>query len=900
MLANSATLASMFELRSRLPEPRFAGPVGGLACASLLAFAALGATPAQAAEIQRTRFQLPTANGHTALLVDLEAKRPTQLREHLFAAEEPVIDGQGEEVWDGSQFAAVYTRDLLYDAYFGLRAPDSQFWMTSTPVDLDASGYAGWKSGEVGGTGLVTMVQKAGDLETTQYFFTPQALEEVGFVMVMKVKNTGGATLSGVQAFSIHNFHLGFGRANAPWDVGEDIGDNGETLIWDGQSGEYVERGFAGVVVARPLATVAHHGSTPGADPFGIVDGGAKVDLPDNAPPMSAVDGTVGAYQFDLGSLSPGAEAWVGVAFARHADPFQEETARGWLDVSVGDKSAKQVVDAEIAAWAEFQGTLKLPEGMGPEEEALVRHSAAMLKMGQVREEQSYLREWLSKDGEVRRTRFPGPDNNPVDLPAVVKHRGRGAVLASLPPGNWTYAWIRDGAYATVAMAVLGMKKESRDALNFYLEAEAGRFKDWSELAGYGLGDYQISLVRYYGFGVEETDFNDYGPNLEFDGFGLFLWALRAYERETGDESLTDMYWPVISGQIADVLVALVDPETGLIRPDSSIWETHWEGRERHYAYTSLTAVRGLCDAAAMAARVGDGDRASTYADAATALRQSIVDRLTDADGMIASNLEELQTGEGYYDAAVWDAIAMGLFDPAGDVAAGTMAGLDGNLQVAAGPGWSRNDDRFDHGNSEDLSPWGSDYDSAEWVITDLRGSIAARMMGAEGRADALNDWVRDQALANYLMVAETFDENDGTYKFNTPMLGFGAGAYTLALAHRAGGFGADDPACGAYFEEEGSGTTTGGEETTGTGGETTAGETTGSPTSGDGSGSSGDPTITDGVGNSTNTEGSDLTAGTSGGGQDTSGCACRSSEPPPWSFALLLAPLLRRRRRAS
>ncbi|MCA9662273.1 MAG: glycosyl hydrolase [Myxococcales bacterium] len=885
----------MFALRSTPLAP----PVRGLAGALVLA-GVLAPVTVDAAEIQRTRFELPVANGHTALLVDLQQKRATQLREHLFAAEEPLLDAQGEEVWDGSQFAAAYTRDLLYDAYFGVRAPDSQFWLTSAPVDLDASGYVGWKDGERGGTGIVEMVQTSGDLEATSYFFTPKALEHVGFVMVMRVRNTGGQTLSGVQGFSIANFHLGFGRANAPWDVGMDIGDNGETLSWDPQSSEYVERGFAGVVVARPLAPVAHHASTPGADPWGIVDGGAKVDLPDNTPPMNAVDGTVGAYQFDLGDLAPGEAQWVGVAFARHADPFQEETASGWLDAAVGGKGAKAMVDAEIAAWADFQASVVVPDGASADEERLVRHSAAMLKMGQVQEETTYLREWLSQDGEVRRTRFPGPDNNPVELPATVKHHGKGAILASMPPGNWTYAWIRDGAYATVAMAVLGMKKESRDALSFYLEAEAGRFKDWSELAAYNMPDYQISLVRYYGFGVEETDFNDFGPNLEFDGFGLFLWALNAYERETGDESLSQTYWPVISGRIADVLVALIEPETGLIRPDSSIWETHWKGRERHFAYTSLTAARGLCDAADIAARFGDADKAALYAEKAEELRDAIAMNLTDDSGMIASTYEELVSGKGYYDAAVWDAVSMGLFDPAGTIAAGTMAGLDSHLQVAAGPGWSRNDDRFDHQNAEDLSPWGSDYDSAEWVITDLRGSIAARMIGANDRADALIDWVRDQALANYLMVAETFDENDGTYKFNTPMLGFGAGAYSLALVHRAGGFGADDPACGAYYDEGGGGTTTGGEttggETTDSAGTTDAGTT--AATTGDSGATTGSLTITDGVANSTNTEGAGLSAGTSGG-DDPSGCACTTGEgDAPWAWLLLVAPFVGRGRR--
>ncbi|HGG57103.1 MAG TPA: glycosyl hydrolase, partial [Nannocystis exedens] len=606
------------------------------------------------------------------------------------------------------------------------------------PVDLDASGYAPRAAGERGGTGLVTLIQNVGAIEVSQYFFTPQALEGVGFVMAVRLKNTGDQALAGIQAFSIHNFHLGFGRANSPWEIGEDIGENGETLIWDTESGDYIERGFAGVVVARPLGALVHHGSTPGSDPFGIVDGGAKIDLADNTPPMGAVDGAVGAYQFDIGTLAAGAESWAGVAFVWSGDPFGEETAKQWLDALVADKSAAQVVGDELDRWVDFQAAIKLPAGIDADEETLLRQSAVMLKMGQVRETSTHLREWLSEDGEPRRTRFPGLDDKPATLPEIVQHRGKGAILASLPPGNWTYAWIRDGAYATVAMAVLGMNKEAHDSLQYYLEAEAGRFKDWSELAEYGLPDYQISLVRYYGFGVEETDFNDFGPNLEFDGFGLFLWALRAYERETGDQSLVDAYWPLIGSRIGDVLVALIDPETGLIRADSSIWETHWQGRERHYAYTSLTAVRGLCDAAALASRVGDDERALLYTDTAEALRQAIVDRLTDDKGMIAANLEELQVGEGYYDAAVWDAIAMGLFDPTGPIAAATMAGLDTHLQVAAGPGWSRNDDRFDHQMGEDLSPWGSEYDSAEWVITDLRGSIAARMIGAENRANSL------------------------------------------------------------------------------------------------------------------------------------------------------------------
>src|SRR6185369_12096563 len=146
------------------------------------------------------------------------------------------------------------------------------------------------------------------------------------------------------------------------------------------------------------------------------------------------------------------------------------------------------------------------------------------------------------------------------------------------------------------------------------------------ELQPYSMPPYQISLVRYYGFGVEETDFNDFGPNLEFDGFGLFLWALHNYEALTGDTSLADDNWDTVTTKVADVLLALADPATGLLRKDSSIWETHWNGRERSWAYTNITAARGLCDAASIADRRGDGAAATKYRDAGIALRKAIAE----------------------------------------------------------------------------------------------------------------------------------------------------------------------------------------------------------------------------------------------------------------------------------
>ncbi|MCC6558480.1 MAG: glycosyl hydrolase [Polyangiaceae bacterium] len=774
-----------------------------------LALGALAAAGAASAEVpvQRTRFQLPASNGFGAALLDLSQARLTHFREHLFATEEPQLDGAGNEVWIGNQPQAVKTRDLLYDAYFGLRSGGTQRWLTSIPVDLDASGYAPYAGGAIAGTGVAAMVQRVGGLELTQLFFAPQALERAALVMAMRVRNTGAATESGVSAFSLHNFHLGYGRPGVMGDSsGQHTGEGGETVLAAlNGAPEMIERAFAGAVVARAIGPVsrrsASNSGTPAAQNiYFIVNGGGSADLPDQSGDLGVGSGWITGFQWDFGALDPGDQRWVGVAFAHHGDPFGASAVQAELASYVGGKGAQQIVDEEIAAWASFQGAIDVPASATPEDATLVRQSAVMLKMAQSRERHAYLRDVLTDDATPRWTRFGatlgGP---PAQLPATVEHRGQGAVLASLPPGEWTYAWIRDGAYATVAMAALGMDAEARAALDYYIHAESGRFRDWSELASYSMPEYQVSLVRYHGFGVEETDFNEFGPNLEFDGFGLFLWALRQYEQLTGDTGFVDESWGVATAKVADALVALVDPATGLIRKDSSIWETHWNGRERSWAYTSITAARGLCDAADIAERRGEMERAAAYRDAGIKLRAAIAEELTDPDGAIASNLEELAAGEGYWDAAVIDAVAMGLFDPHGAIAQATMAGLDAHLVTPAGAGWSRNDDRYDHGGAADLSPWGSEYDSAEWVVTDLRGAVAARWMGDTDRSERLMKWVRDQSLANYLAVAETYDEHAGTYKFNAPMVGFGAGAFALAVAARDGVL--SGPACGVYHE---------------------------------------------------------------------------------------------------
>ncbi|MBC8073796.1 MAG: hypothetical protein IAG13_36090, partial [Deltaproteobacteria bacterium] len=132
-----------------------------------------------------------------------------------------------------------------------------------------------------------------------------------------------------------------------------------------------------------------------------------------------------------------------------------------------------------------------------------------------------------------------------------------------------------------------------------------------------------------------------------------------------------------------------------------------------------------------------------------------------------------------------------------------------------------------------------------------------------------------------------------------SPMLGFGAGAYLLALAHREGT--AIDPACGAFYEDDG--------------GSETGDDTGGSSDDDGGSGvddSSGDDASGDASASGV-TQGGTLSAGDDDDGSsdesegtgmndDSGGCGCTSGGPRSGlgMLAIGVLALLRRRRRAA
>lgn len=681
------------------------------------------------------------------------------------------------------------TRNVAFDVYPGVRVGSAGKWLSEV-----APSKVAYQTG----TGIIVVTRSHAGLEIDEHIFAPIDLPEHAFVSLVRVKRTSGS--GPVSVYGLFNFHLGSGSPKPSASQ--------ETIAWDGARDAFMEWGPSGLTVGYgSIGASAHHGSSP-QNPYPALNAGQS--LADNAGTGGSADDAVGGLEWSLGDLAPGETKWAGsyvVLDDKSNVAPRIDAVKAWI----GSKTPEQLLAAEKAAWSGWH--TPVPSGLGAFEDPLYRQQMAILRMGQVRE--------------------PG--------------KGDGQILASLPPGNWNIAWVRDMAYATAALAKSGHGAEAKRAIEFQLGADSGKYQS------YVGAPYQISITRYFGDGVEETDSNENGPNIEFDGFGLFLWELGEYVTASKDDASLKAWWPVVSEKVGDPLVKLQE-QSGLIAADSSIWEVHWNGQQKHFAYTTLTAATGLCWAATLAEKVGDTARATTYRAAGKKAQGALVAKLSAADGTLAQSSEDLAAGKGFLDAAAIEAVGFGLVDPKGKAAQATLASMQAKLIPVSGRGFMRNDD-------------GGWYDSQEWVFVDLRTANVMRLGASPAAADLLG-WITAQGTENFGLISELHDATTADYKGEMPMVGFGAGAYALALIDRATG--ATPMPCGEYASEGSGGSNTGGAG--GSGG--TAGSAGGGGASSGGASSGG-----------TGTGG-----GKASGDDDDGGCGCRA---PGRSNASALGALL-------
>ncbi|MFH1463255.1 MAG: hypothetical protein ABIO70_02610 [Pseudomonadota bacterium] len=638
----------------------------------------------------------------------------------------PVLDLFSDHLYKQYQPDQEETRDLLYDTYFGIGCSRGQGWLT----EARAYDYEH-------GTGILAIDRSSTGIAVTEYAFAPLDLPAPGFVHLFRVENLQTAAEE-LHVYSLHNFHLGQDTD------GDGADDDGEAIWMEGDT--LSEWGAATGLGMRfiPLTPPASYGCD---QVWSTVNTGAT--LPGTCGTADARwegDDKVGALQWDS-PLAPGETAWFGTVQAFFSD-WDSGDVRSTVEAWRAGRDAETLLTDERAAWAAWLAEGAAPDGMSDDERAVYEQQLVFLKMGQVAEEGA----------------------------------AHGQILASLPLSagsggfshTWNIAWVRDGAYAIRALTAAGHLQEAGDALAFLLQDKAGGYRDY--VNG---DDYSVSLCRCYGDGSEWSDEDENGPNIEFDDFGLTLWALGAWVAAGGSlEALGIDVDGVVFHKLANVLMGLREQEVfgeGLLPADSSIWERHWNGHQKHFTYSSVWAVAGL-RAAQDLWTLWTGDERphhDIYRMRATEIRDAACAWLRDGDGALSGNLEELTQGWGYDDLAAVDAFSNGALDAAGATAAASFTRWEEHLAVPSGHGFKRNDD-------------GDTYDEQEWVMVDLRLAEAYRRACRPGDAQALEDWITQQALQNHWTIPELMHPETGDYEGPAPMMGFGAGLYVLAMHTRA------------------------------------------------------------------------------------------------------------------
>jgi GH15 family glucan-1,4-alpha-glucosidase len=682
------------------------------------------------------------ANGRAVAVMDHAKGALTDLWLHPYQA---ILPGQ-------------LSQDVLHDAYFGLRsaAGTGGQWGKDMALVGCAKGQACLGDqpsfGYLDASGII--VDKRSwtanpKVELHTFAWVPQSLKGRGFVLLAQVVNGDSADQT-LELAALLNFHVGPG-APQPADTPEEISKHAPRALYE-RSSASPHRLWVRAVDGLAADAAQSGPGTPqtleSLNPYNSFQSGAPLGTSaDAGPGADRVGGMLWKLQVPAGKSATVAlltlygDGATAVQLASQGDQ--------WLQ----GRSAGQLLQDEQTDWQTWHAKAAELPGLSAEDLLIYRRSLMLLRMAQCREDNL------------------GPAGSGL--------APQGQIVASLPPGMWNITWPRDQSYAGVALAATGHLQEAKAALEFLLRGKVGQFQ--KEVGA----PYLISATRYWGGGTEESDFNEFGPNIELDGFGLVLWQAARYFDASADGDFLAQWWPSIRDLIANPLMNSTD-DTGLVKKDSSIWEVHWNGQEKHFAYTSLTAVRGLCGAARLATAAGEGKLAGQYRSKAKAIHQAIQTKLAPGNGFLLGNLEEPPAKA--LDLAAVEAFVDGQFSPWGQVAQASWSAWQ-QLAAGGGPGFFRNDD-------------GGEYDSQEWLFIDLRvlrwlDRAVAAGAPLQVQLDQLRERLRLVARQGGGILPELLGNvgaNAGQFAGAVPMMGFGAGAALLALGGEA--YGDDLSAC--------------------------------------------------------------------------------------------------------
>lgn len=363
---------------------------------------------------------------------------------------------------------------------------------------------------------------------------------------------------------------------------------------------------------------------------------------------------------------------------------------------------------------------------------------------------------------------------------------GNGLIVAALPDGVFFTPWVRDMAWATVALARMGHREEARAAVLAYFNARpTGKMK--AETAG---SDYQISVVRYFGNGEEEPFFTQEGStNVEFDDWGEALWVLGEYLKQFDDPALLreatyrGSLYESAKDYVVKPLLANTEPYGGglIVNADTSIWEERQKDKE-HFAFSTAAAIFGLREFAEVARQARDEKTRSEVQGKLDALQRGF-DAAFIRGGHLHGTLEDGVKND--IDGALIPIINFGVVkDPA--IIRDTVERMK-LLRVVSG-GYRRV-----RGTYTDPAIYEYWYEQEEFLFVDLSLAELYRRIGRTAEADAMLARIVSKAAADHDIIPEMyvavpcklFPGKIGDPTGALPMVGYGAGAFVLHVLDR-------------------------------------------------------------------------------------------------------------------
>jgi len=445
---------------------------------------------------------------------------------------------------------------------------------------------------------------------------------------------------------------------------------------------------------------------------------------------------------------------------------------RAWVLVSLESDGELEQAARDLFRWRAGLGAL-----------ALERRELAELEQWRVKPAVRFMDEkerhlWRESETMLRMAQSREPNR--------AGRHGNGMIVAGLPDGLWFTPWVRDMAFATVALARMGHRNEARAALLAWFNAQpTGKMKAETQSA-----DYQVSVVRYFGDGAEEPFFTMEGnTNIEFDDWGLALWALGEYERRYEDAVLLRV--PTFRGALyesaRDFVVKPLEKNLeayggGLIvAADTSIWEEHQKDK-KHFAFSTAMAIVGLKEFADVAQRAGD-EKARSEALGKAALLQTGFDAAFVRGGELHGTLEEGEKND--IDGALPAVIDFGVVTNP-ELVRDTVGRME-LLKVASG-GYRRV--RSNYTDPAIFEYW---YERQEFLFVDFNLAEVDWRLGRNAEAAGLlkrivekaaedNDIIPEMYVA---LPCELFPGMVGDPTGAKPIVGYGAGTYVLHLLER-------------------------------------------------------------------------------------------------------------------